>query len=233
MAIIRHTLLSLVLLFISASGLMAQSDVRQQINAIKMDQSYIKAEANDTTESAAIDMAAFDLIYNYNANRQEQGLDSISIEVLRPALQSLVYARGSIKRVLVFIEVAVADSLQQAYSDTVSTVQPVVVPLPEATPRLTVAQPDLGDLILLLSQIEMADEAVKLILQNKQEGKIADSGQLHSVADIPADAHLLIYDRDHAVRAILAPTQTGYLNVKRNCPDSISNYSGCGALWFK
>lgn len=223
-------LLSLMLVSASVvSNLYSQSDVRRQINAIKMDESYIKAEANDTVESAALDMAALQLVYDYNAAHQEQPLDSVSIEVLKPAMQSLVYARGSIKRVLVFIEVEVADSLMQAYKATLKDPQPTA----KATNVTSSPSSSVGNLVLLLSDVEMADEAVKLMTQGKEEGKVTEFGQLHSIQEIPDQAYLLIYDRQRAVRAILSPSDSGYFNVKRNCPDNITNYSGCGALWFR
>lgn len=223
-------LLSLLLVSASiVSTLYSQSDVRRQINAIKMDESYIKAEANDTVESAALDMAALQLVYDYNAAHQEQPLDSVSVEVLKPAMQSLVYARGSIKRVLVFIEVEVADSLMQAYKATLKDPQSTA----KATNVTSSPSSSVGNLVLLLSDVEMADEAVKLMTQGKEEGKVTEFGQLHSIQDIPDQAYLLIYDRQRAVRAILSPSDSGYFNVKRNCPDSITNYSGCGALWFR
>ncbi len=237
---IRIFFLSLIVVLFSTYPLYAQDDVRQQIRAIKLDESYIKAEANDSVESEAVNAAALELIYNYNLDRMGRDLDTISVELIRPALQSLVYARGSIKRVLVFVELAVADSLLDVSSknNKVEQIEEETKPIesnnilqPEAE---TISTPSsMGDLVLLLSNMEMVTEAVKLLSEYKDKGKISGFGQLKSLAEIPSQSYLLIYDREHTVRAILAPENNEYYNVKRNCPDAITNYSGCGSLWFR
>lgn len=243
MAINQITIFCFAVFLLSFNSIFAQDDVRQQIRAIKMDQSYIKAEANDSIESEAVNAAALDLIYHYNAERMGRELDTISIEMIRPSLQSLVYARGSIKRVLVFVELAVADSLLGGMSQknvvdrsleeetpSVADIHPTSeVKVESANAQMTT----FGDLILLLSNIEMVNEAAMLLKQYKEEGKISDYGQLRSLSDIPSQSFLLIYDRERTVKAILSPDSNGYYNVKRNTPDAITNYSGCGSLWFK
>ena len=209
-ALVSFCLLSFQLLY-------AQTDVRKMINEIKLDSTYYKAEVSDSIESEAIRLATQDLVYSINADRLTLGQNPVSLEILNPALQSLTYRRGDIKRVLVFIEIAVVDSIIQSSSreETKAT-------FPSAA------------IIMQLSEIEMADEAVKILQQGKESGSVADMGQLHSFADIPAEAYLLVYDRQRSIRALLSPsTDEGYINIKRNCPDQLSNYRGCGALWFK
>lgn len=222
---------SLCLSLLTVVSLFAQSDIRKQINEIKLDESFIKTEANDEQEDAAFKSAALNLIYNYNSERLGKNLDTLSIEVLKPALKSLVYARGEIKRVLVFIEVAVADSLSDTHEKENAAVAETKK---EEIPVMNVGHiSSYNEILLLLCDIEMVDEAVKLILSQKDEGKISEFGQLKSITDIPQDAYLIIYDRQRSVRAILAPQGTGYHNIKRDCDDAITNYSGSGAIWFR
>lgn len=209
--------LFIMLCSLFAGSLNAQDDVRQQIKAIKMDQSYLKSEANDSLESVAKDAAMLDLIYQYNADRLGKNLDTISVELIRPALQSLVYARGSIKRVLVFVELALVDSLSG------TKVKPETINLSDIY----------GEHLQTLASTEYVTDAIRLLDQYKKEGKVADSGQLHSLSEIPSDANILIFDRKHLVKAVLSPADSKYYNVMQNVPDAITNYSGCGALWFK
>lgn len=220
--------LLICLSLLTTTSLFAQGDIRKQINEIKLDESFIKAEANDEQEDEAFRSAALNLIYNYNSERQVKNLDTLSIEVLKPALKSLVYARGEIKRVLVFIEVAVADSLSDVREkEHVTVAEKVEIPM------MNEERVSYNEFLLLLCDIEMVDEAVKLILSQKEEGKISEFGQLKSVTDIPNDAYLIVYDRQRSVRALLAPQGSVYHNIKRDCDDAITNYSGCGAIWFR
>lgn len=240
MAMIRIFFLSLMAVISATNPLFSQDDVRQQIRAIKLDELYIKAEANDSVESEAVNAAALELIYNYNSDRMDRDLDTISVELIRPALQSLVYARGSIKRVLVFVELAVADSLLDVSSknnkvEQIEVETPLAETIPVDQPEVEVVSisSSIGDLVMLLSNMEMVTEAVNLLSEYKDKRLISGFGQLRSLDNIPSQSYLLIYDRERTVRAILAPDNNEYYNVKRNCPDAITNYSGCGSLWFR
>lgn len=52
--------------------------------------------------------------------------------------------------------------------------------------------------------------------------------------DMPQDkdCYLFIYNREGQIPAYLHKTNEGYFNLKTKQPDSISNYKGCGAIWY-
>lgn len=66
----------------------------------------------------------------------------------------------------------------------------------------------------------------------KQQGIIADYGK-YSTLKNPEEAYLIIYDPAGNIRAVLDPGTDTRRNLKTNADDSLKNYRGCGAIWFK
>ena len=54
-------------------------------------------------------------------------------------------------------------------------------------------------------------------------------------SDMPANTNclLFVYNRDKEIVAYLRKTGNTYFNLQTKQPDSITNYKGCGAIWFQ
>lgn len=255
---IRHILITIgFFIFLFPENLFAQQDVKMQMAEIKRNESYIKAEANSSEEVVAIDIACKELFEMINSQRAKSGKDSVSIDKIKTDMHSLTYSRGSIKRVLVYMEIEANDTIVSP-NDTITTLssqQPDSIDASsqhsvqsnlsdqaeEKNQTNLIIQNDqtkstngsFNDLIMLLGDIEMVDEAVKVLQQFKEYGIISDIGQLKSMSSIDSGVYLVVYDRQRSVSAILRKTDDSFYNIKRDCSDELRNYSGCGSIWFR
>ena len=230
MEIKRFDVISCLFFFLFAGSVFGQQDVKTQINEIKRNEFYIKAEANSEDETEAAEIATKELFDLINAERVKNGLDSVSLDQVKTDLHHLSYKRGSIKRVFVYME--------YVDSTVVSSQKDSVIPdieLAQDTLLPVVDNPigAFNNLVMLLCDLEMADEAVKLLLKSKKDSVITELGQLQSMDSIDTGNYLVVYDRQRSIRAILRKTETSFYNIKRDCADELRNYSGCGSLWFR
>ncbi len=250
---------------LSSSQTDSSADIKKQINSIKMDPGFLKAEANDSIQEQAFKTAANEVLLHVKSRYEGQGIEALSAKMLQPALKTLVYSRGAVKRVFVFLEISLVDSVAKSLGGippieggkptvkpstneseykpepeyNAETSRPATDNEPEREDKPVADNMDASDqvsfneLIFLLCNIEMADEAARLLSQFKHEGKIKEIGQLKPGIEIPAGSILVIYNRDKQLQALLSQENGSYRNIKRDCPDQLSNYSGCGALWFR
>lgn len=72
----------------------------------------------------------------------------------------------------------------------------------------------------------------KVMKPLKQQGVIADYGKYQTLKN-PAEAYLIIYDPAGNIRAVLGQGTDTRPNLKTHADDSLKNYRGCGAIWFK
>ena len=66
----------------------------------------------------------------------------------------------------------------------------------------------------------------------KAKGKIIDYGK-YATAKNPEECYLIVYDPAGNIKAWLDKGKDTRKNLKTQKPDSIKNYRGCGAIWFK
>ena len=66
----------------------------------------------------------------------------------------------------------------------------------------------------------------------KQKGEILDYGK-YATAKNPEDCYLIVYDPAGNIRAFLGKGKEERQNLKTGKLDSIENYHGCGAIWFR
>ena len=66
----------------------------------------------------------------------------------------------------------------------------------------------------------------------KEKGDIIGYGK-YATADKPEDCYLIVYDPAGNIKAFLGKGKEVRQNLKTGKNDSIKNYHGCGAIWFK
>ena len=66
----------------------------------------------------------------------------------------------------------------------------------------------------------------------KENGEIIDYGKYASAANLK-DSYLIIYDQAGNIKAWLGKGDNIRMNLKTRKEDSVKNYHGCGAIWFR
>ena len=66
----------------------------------------------------------------------------------------------------------------------------------------------------------------------KEQGLITDYGK-YATAEHPETCYLIIYDIAGNIKALLGKGEECRPNLLNGLQDSIDNYRGCGAIWFK
>ncbi len=65
----------------------------------------------------------------------------------------------------------------------------------------------------------------------KKQGDIIDYGKYATIQK-PSECYLIVYDPAGNIKALLGKGEESRQNLKTGKADSISNYRGCGAIWF-
>ncbi len=166
MEIKRYVVLVMLCLFSSAilSPLRANDeDVKKQINRIKTNEAYVAAEATGEKLQDAYDMALMNVYFSINSQRILQGFPPVDLEKIRPLVHSLSVKRGSMTRVLVYIDWSdievgasssnVVEETRQDKESNVDTIEVVLaIPLTSAVNN--------ADSTFLTSKDESGAEAV-------------------------------------------------------------------------
>jgi len=100
-----------------------------------------------------------------------------------------------------------------------------------------VKQKDAAESVAALAEIMAVKsffDLKKVIEPLKQQGIVTDYGK-YATMDDPQQSYLIVYDPAGNIRAILGKEteEESRLNLKTKQQDSVSNYRGCGAIWFK
>ena len=233
--------------------------VAQQINAIKMDfDTYLFAESTSATKEEAFDNAKFLLqieVENYLKSIGQ--FDSLSQYVMKAenGVDELQTMRGNRFRAFVFVKksdiIAITSSQEiislyptpahetKAPKANTPTAPAPTAPAPAAPQPEQPAQQVKETPAIQLSPIEQemltvvrGEDIQTFVKRLKSEGKIAAFGKY---SDMPysIDCLIFVYNRDRAVVAHLRKTGSEMLNLSTMQPDNITNYKGCGAIWFQ
>nr|MBP7473034.1 hypothetical protein [Prevotella sp.] len=215
-----------ILLFFVAticSTTLAQS-VRDEINKIKLDSSYVSAEATDIERNTALSVA----INNLSTVLASKNIICDSVK-LASAVSTKEVLRGRSIRLFVFIKRDDVKNLTVAIKpDTVS--ESIV-----RVPNVVSEQSKEFQLPLVMKDFMEATDIKSVyndLSSKKTNGEVSDFGKC-SAGHIPQSSYLLVFDQSFEIKAILSPEFNGIRrNMKTNISDDINNYSGCGAIWF-
>lgn len=108
------------------------------------------------------------------------------------------------------------------------------VPVIENTPSVTSnAAFEYSATLDVVSSIANFEDVGPLFKSCEKIGRITKYGKYQVDCSYP-NAALLIYDQNGFIRALLTPEKNGQrVNVKTKSVDSVTNYKGCGAIWFE
>ena len=231
---------------------------QQQINAIKMDMdTYLFAESTTESWESALENAKFLLNIEIENFIKSLGLkDSVVGFVARASnkMMQLQSMRGSRYRAFIYVKKSeivpylAGEEVMNVPTDAHSQITPFD-PVKAAAEQAAAEQ-------ARLDSIKAAEEAARL-----EAAKLTDMERdmlaVTAGADIGAfvkelsnnnaiqaygtfkdmpentDCLLFVYNRDKEIVAYLRKTGNTYFNLQTKQPDSITNYKGCGAIWFQ
>ena len=231
---------------------------QQQINAIKMDMdTYLFAESTTESWESALENAKFLLNIEIENFIKSIGLkDSVVGFVARASnkMMQLQSMRGSRYRAFIYVKKSeivpylAGEEVMNVPTDAHSQITPFD-PVKAAAEQAAAEQ-------ARLDSIKAAEEAARL-----EAAKLTDMERdmlaVTAGADIGAfvkelsnnnaiqvygtfkdmpentDCLLFVYNRDKEIVAYLRKTGNTYFNLQTKQTDSITNYKGCGAIWFQ
>ena len=231
---------------------------QQQINAIKMDMdTYLFAESTTESWESALENAKFLLNIEIENFIKSLGLkDSVVGFVARASnkMMQLQSMRGSRYRAFIYVKKSeivpylAGEEVMNVPTDAHSQITPFD-PVKAAAEQAAAEQ-------ARLDSIKAAEEAARLEaakLTDMERDMLevtvgADIGAFvkrlsktnaiqayGTFKDMPEnmDCLLFVYNRDKEIVAYLRKTGNTYFNLQTKQTDSITNYKGCGAIWFQ
>ena len=223
-------------------------DVKQKINEIKKSQDYINAEATEASREEAFTMALEEMTSEVNTLFASH----LSSEELRGISNTLDIKRGENMRVFVYtskedVKALIASKPVSAGKDTVK-VGPDSIQLPKESQNSNTSQsnavnnsqqlftslstPQVGNVTSVFSRMNTFTEIKSLLRQYKGEGKITNFNWI-STRDVSPEVTVIIFKEEKIVAILLQEKNGKRINYLTNKEDSIRNYRGCRAIWYK
>ena len=236
----KNSIVAMLMMMLPAA-LTAQTDdeTAATINALKLDEAYVSADANDDDGQVAYDCAMIELDEKVCALRRQHGLPPVDVADLSPYISRIDYRRAGRYAVFVYMEKekALDISAPQTQSptpqpQTATPEQPAETaqdPQPETPAAQQPRLYDEANTMMLMAGD--GNEAYHMLSKCKQEGMIADFGIAKKESDIPQDAFmLLVSGNDRTVSALISPQK---VNLRTGAADDIHNYKDHAVVWYK
>lgn len=204
-------------------------EIKKKIADIKKSNQYLYAETTAATEEEAHGIAEemlYDEINKWAAKKKKlQNSANLAVNNKQSLWATVSLPRGNMFRV--FIYVMKSDILPVENSEVIGNVNTA----PETGEAMQSAVEEIypEPVIVLAGCTEYADFAAK-IKKLKAEGKVKSYARYAQV-DNPEPYYLAIYNKEGKVVAVLSPGSRRH-NVSTGQIDSVTNYSGCGAICF-
>lgn len=235
-----------IVVCISTTIFAQEQDATTEINNIKAHvDEYIYAEVTSVTWEDAIDNAKYLLNIEIDEwlDRNNISEKTSYLEKAHEFLKEIKAMRGDKYRAFVYIQINDIMSLQDSGQRIIKIengdnfVDEKITTNEEKNQQTNIAS--LNSKNSLLSDIEQAMLSVidannieAFIKKFRNEDKITSYGRMK---DIPTngECYIFVYNRDMGISAYLKKTTNGYINIKTGALDNLSNYKGCGAIWFR
>lgn len=220
----KRLFLSLLLFLPALSCAYAQGDAGAAavINEIKRANIYLYAESTDADWKVASENATTILTQMVDNKITELKLD-ISVDEILKDKKMIRANRGNLLRAFVYVPDPAAN-MQPA--SPVSAPPAPMAPAPAPTPV------DGAD-GLEKSMLAITDfDQIKPFISDLQEkGKLLDYGKYATLPE--SETYLFVYSKEGKVVAALKKNSAGQINISTGQIDDVTNYKGCGAIWFR
>ena len=203
----------------------------EDINAIKKSSEFLYAEATMPTPTGADSTARQMLheeIIRWTTEQLQEPMDSLSALRLCEEADTMMTSRANMFRVFTFIRKNKVSPMFKLQSDEPSLLNDSTKK--NLMRRFWSKKIDNGTLQKIMKAHNFF-ELKEIMEPLKEKGEILDYGK-YATAKNPDVCYLIIYDPAGNIKAWLDKGKDPRRNLKTQKPDSISNYRGCGAIWF-
>lgn len=225
-----------------------EKDIKTLIRDIKLNETYMYGEGTDIDKNIAYSIALQEITNNINELRLSSNKEPISSKAIVSRLSQYSYNRGEAKLVFVYIPISQIKNLKpkdcpnfnlkkdeittgSETKETQDTSSTQSLNITSSTFERHTSKQDILAYILAPTQ---TTDLIKCLERFQSEGKIFQIQNVRSFDEIPTDAHVIAYNREHTVIAIFSPENNGErTNYKTQQKEKITNYRGCGFFWFK
>ena len=223
-----------------------EKDVKALILDIKLNETYIYGEGTDIDKNIAYDIALQEITNNINELRLSSNKESITSKAIVALLSQYSYNRGEAEVVFVCIPICQIINLESKDNPkfNLNTNEKDTVAGTKETQQYTSPAQSLNiasstfdrpkDMLAYILAPTQTTDLIKCLERFHSEGKISQIKNARSFNEIPTNAHVVAYNREHAVIAVFSPENNGErTNYKTQQKEKITNYRGCGFFWFK
>ena len=212
---------------------LAMDSKLEDINAIKKSSEFLYAEATMPTPAGADSTARQILheeIIRWTTEELEEPMDSLSALRLCEEADTMMTCRANMFRVFTYIRKNKVSPMFKLQAEEPSL-------LDDSTKKNLMRRfgtqkkkMDNGTLQLIMKARNFFE--LKAIMEPlKEKGDILEYGKYATIVN-PDVCYLIVYDPAGNIKAWLDKGKDPRRNLKTQKPDAISNYRGCGAIWF-
>lgn len=217
--------------FLVVLTMFAMDSKLEDINAIKKSSEFLYAEATMPTTAEA-DSTAREMLHSeiirWSVEELQQPMDSLATLRLCEEADTMMTPRANMFRVFTFIRKNKVSPMFKLQADEPSLLNDSTKK--NLLRRFAPKKIDNGTLQEIMKARNFF-ELKEIMEPLKKEGKIIDYGK-YATAKNPEECYLIVYDPAGNIKAWLNKGKDPRRNLKTQKPDPISNYRGCGAIWF-
>ncbi len=240
---------------------LSTQDAIKSINKIKMDSNYLYAESTNKEWEEAYDNAKALLSVMISEWAMENAKDKVDLCVANSQehILAIKTRRGELYRSFVYVKkndiIPISNErnlmVVKMEKETVKETPPIpqtvnrddeknkantikTTPTEDAKVNENLSDP----LTFILTteermkQIKKFDEVNIFIEQLKKDNKLKDFGKYKTMPE-NENCYLLVYNPQGMIPAVLKKDGNAYFNLNTHQADNITNYKGCGAVWFQ
>ena len=210
---------------------LAMDSKLEDINAIKKSNEFLYAEATMPTPAGADSTARQMLheeIIRWTTEDLKEPMDSISALQLCKEADTMMTCRANMFRVFTYIRKNKVVPMFKLHSDESSLLNDTTKK--NLLRRFGTQKKDSGVLNLIMKARNFF-ELKEIMEPLKEKGEILDYGKYATIMN-PEVCYLIVYDPAGNIKAWLDKGKDPRKNLKTQKPDALSNYRGCGAIWF-
>lgn len=242
-----NRLITIIMVLLVSLSMTAMDERLERINSIKKNPQYLYGEITMQTQEEATSMA-YELLQKEVfawAQRDSIKLAVTSATEINKLSDSIMMRRANMYRVFVYVD---KHALTTDTKDKSPVQEPDTITIPKDSIMLyrdSLVTDDTmkmikkhffgnrkkSDALMRLKEAKNFFELKEIMQPLKEKGEILDYGK-YATAKQPELCYLIIYDPAGNIKALLGKGKDKRQNLKTGKEDSISNYRGCGAIWF-
>lgn len=212
---------------------LAMDSKLEDINAIKKSSEFLYAEATMPTTTGADSTARQMLheeIIRWTTEELLEPMDSISALRLCEEADTMTTPRANMFRVFTYIRKNKVSPMFKIQEDEPSLLNDST--RKNLMRRFGTQKKIDGRTLQEIMKARNFFELKEIMEPLKKKGQIIDYGK-YATAKNPDECYLIVYDPAGNIKAWLDRGKDPRRNLKTQKPDAISNYRGCGAIWFR